>query len=385
MSEAATLLITTGIEGESDPEKALNRGLESNTRDILEKTGSIPGLEKRILVTNSPRLSNIDTSRYPGLEVKKSGKDFHFGKKLFDIIESYDVKNILYAGGGSGVLFEENDFTSIVEFLLKNDNISLANNFYSADMIGFSPAKSILDFPPPRNDNGLGWLTRDAGLKPFEMKREAKTELDLDSPVDMIPLKLSEIEPGKLKDYLASMDRGNTRIKEILPQFTNENRRLVVAGRIGAATWSYLERNAACHVDVISEGRGSYGERGTKVNGSYVLGKLFEKNGPRSFIETLLAKGTGLFLDTRVLFDFLGDWPPRKDRFSSDLLKPEAIDTSYLKKLTRAAIEASKPVVLGGHSMISGSLYLLADVAWKLVEPKSVNIRPKTITEENTK
>ncbi|MCF7876198.1 hypothetical protein K9M06_03995 [Candidatus Bipolaricaulota bacterium] len=384
MSEAATLLITAGIEGWSDPEKFLNRGLESNTLDILEKTGSIPGLERRILVTNSRRLSNLDVSRYPGLEIEKSGKDFHFGKKLFDVIKRYDVRNMFYVGGGSGVLFGKDDFTSIVDFLRENDDLSIANNFYSADMIGFSPANSILNLSPPNTDNRLGWLTRDAGLQPFEMKRGAKTELDLDSPVDMLPLKLSEIEPGKLNDYLTSLDWGNTRIKEVLPQFTDENSRLVVAGRIGAATWSYLERNAACHVDVISEGRGSYGEQGTNVNGSYILGKLFEKNDPRSFIETLLDKGTSLFLDTRVLFDFFGNWPCRKDRFSSDLLKPEAIDTSYLKKLTRAAIEASKPVVLGGHSMISGSLYLLADVAWNLVEPKSVNIRPKTMTEDNT-
>ena len=379
MSEGVTLLIMTGVEGVSDPEAMLNRSLEANTLDLLKKTGSIPAVERQLLITNSPSLLSQDFTDYPGLEVINSGDEFHFGNELFSKIDEYDVKNLFYLGGGSGPLFREEDLAGIVNFIQEKDNVSLANNFYSTDMIGFTPATSLLELDPPEKDNELGWLTREAELKPFEMKRCAKTELDLDTPADLLPIKLSGLPPGELSEHVSGLSWGGARIREILPQFTDQESRLVIAGRVGAATWSKLEKSAACHVDVLSEGRGSYG-RATGGNRSYLTGKLFEEYGPEGFLQVLLDKGTGLFLDTRVLFDFLGEWPSRKDRFASDLLQPEGVATGYLNKLTRAAAAAEKPVVLGGHSTISGALYLLADSAWNLVEPKSVNIRPKTFT-----
>ncbi|MFB6214731.1 MAG: hypothetical protein ABEI54_02575, partial [Candidatus Bipolaricaulia bacterium] len=120
--------------------------------------------------------------------------------------------------------------------------------------------------------------------------------------------------------------------------------------------------------------------KGKEASRSFWLGKNLQEQGSRSFVRSLGEKGTGLFLDSRVLFDFLGKWPSRKDRFSSDLLDPGRIELNYLKDLTRAARDYPKPVVLGGHSMISGSLYLLADVAWEIAEPESVNVRPETFS-----
>jgi len=158
-----------------------------------------------------------------------------------------------------------------------------------------------------------------------------------------------------------------------------------MVGRIGASTWSHLEREAACQIDVYSEGRGSGSRR--KENGlpTSLIGSLFEDKGPEEFIKQLTAGGTGLFLDTRVLMDYFGEWPSRADRFSSDLLEPQGVDTPYLKELTEAALKANKPVVLGGHSMVSGALYLFSEASWRLTQPESVNIRPETYKIEKQK
>jgi len=383
MTGGVSFVVATGVKGNSQPERHLNGALEANTRDLLEMAGSVPSIENRILVTNSNSLIECYGPNSSDVALEESSDDFHFGRSLFRVIEDYDIEKLFYAGGGSGPLLEKGDLESIATFLESSSGRLLANNFYSSDMIGISPAGDILDLDPPEKDNGLGWLARDAGFEPYEMPRNAKTQLDLDTPVDLIPLEISQKSTGNLNSYLNSLDLEVTRIREILPQFTDQNSRLVIAGRAGASTWSYLEKNSACQLDVFSEGRGSYDESGEDRSANW-LGSLFDKLGPENLVKFFTANGTGFFLDTRVLFDYMGDWPKRKDRFSSDLLDFESIDVDYLKRLTRVAREFPKPVVLGGHSMISGSLYLLSEAAWQRIEPKSVNVQPRTFRLEDT-
>ena len=55
----------------------------------------------------------------------------------------------------------------------------------------------------------------------------------------------------------------------------------------------------------------------------------------------------------------------RADRFWSDLARPEQIEEPFLREFTQAAREASIPVLLGGHSLVSGGLMLLTEHAWR--------------------
>ena len=52
-------------------------------------------------------------------------------------------------------------------------------------------------------------------------------------------------------------------------------------------------------------------------------------------------------------------------RFSSDLLQPNLVTDALWRDFTKAAIEAPIPILLGGHSAVSGGLYLLVDSCWK--------------------
>jgi hypothetical protein len=56
--------------------------------------------------------------------------------------------------------------------------------------------------------------------------------------------------------------------------------------------------------------------------------------------------------------------PSREDRFQSDLLAAEAIEDEFLRRFTAAAARAPIPVLLGGHSLVSGGLMALNDAAW---------------------
>ena len=70
-------------------------------------------------------------------------------------------------------------------------------------------------------------------------------------------------------------------------------------------------------------------------------------------------------IDTRPLLSTGRTLPSPDVRFNSDLLQPEAVNDPHWKTFTEAALESQIPILLGGHSLVSGGLYLLARACWK--------------------
>jgi len=94
-----------------------------------------------------------------------------------------------------------------------------------------------------------------------------------------------------------------------------------------------------------------------------ILGFYLERVGVSRFFATLADLGDAAFIDTRVLLAHLRLRPSQADRFYSDIGRVEAIRDPFLRAFTGAAREAPIPVVLGGHSLVSGGLMLLAEIA----------------------
>jgi hypothetical protein len=90
------------------------------------------------------------------------------------------------------------------------------------------------------------------------------------------------------------------------------------------------------------------------------VGVLIERLGPAGFFDLLAEICDVALLDTRVLFAHLRREPSAADRFASDLLRPAEIVDPVVREITAAAAAAPIPVVLGGHSLVSGGLWLLA-------------------------
>ena len=69
----------------------------------------------------------------------------------------------------------------------------------------------------------------------------------------------------------------------------------------------------------------------------------------------------GVVMDSRVVLAAQGMWPSTSDRFNSDLLRWEEVQDPFLRQFTKAVAEAGIPVLLGGQSIVSGGLMVLAE------------------------
>lgn len=102
--------------------------------------------------------------------------------------------------------------------------------------------------------------------------------------------------------------------------------------------------------------------RGRKREVRSLLGFYLEAVGARRFFQSLGEMAQAVLLDSRVLLQHRRLSPSAADRFYSDLGQPDKIGDPFLQEFTRAALEAPFPVVMGGHSLVSGGLLALLEI-----------------------
>lgn len=252
--------------------------------------------------------------------------------------------------------------------------VVISNNFYSGDLIAFRPASALLGIEPPAVDNALPRLLRDrAGLESQPLPRSTATQFNIDSPADLAALALHGGVGPRLSRLLASLTSANSAEPDLdlapyrrcLPLLTDPSAEVIVAGRVGSQVWQYLERETACRVRVFSEERGMEAAAGERAPVRSLLAYHLQAVGLPRFFEELATLGDAAFIDTRVLLAHLGLRPSRADRFLSDLGRAAEIKDAFLRDFTEAAARAAIPVLLGGHSLVSGDLMALIETAWR--------------------
>ena len=92
-----------------------------------------------------------------------------------------------------------------------------------------------------------------------------------------------------------------------------------------------------------------------------LLGLYTDIAGIDGLISALEQTCDAAFLDTRVLFAHQRLSPGRADRFASDAMMPEQVSDPWVRELTTAAATATIPVLLGGHSLISGGVWAMSE------------------------
>jgi len=291
---------------------------------------------------------------------------FHFGRELADLAAARGLLRLCAIGAGAGALLQTADLAALRMELEASEALVLSNNYYSADLVGLVPASALATIDLPATDNPLPRLLhQQAGLPSRQLPRSAATLLDVDTPADATVLLRHPLCPSELRAVGAWDTELGERIDALMRIITTPERELVVAGRVGAPVWSYLETQTACRVRMLAEERGMQAAgRDTSGEARTALGFLYSEIGPAAFFARMAELGDGLLLDSRVLFAHLGWRPGPAERFASDLFAVSGITDPDLRAFTAAAASARIPVLLGGQTLVSGVLWTMVDAAW---------------------
>jgi hypothetical protein len=250
----------------------------------------------------------------------------------------------------------------LVEFARGPAPRALFNNFYSCDFCAIAGAQGLLAVDLPELDNPLGFVLADAGYDCLALPRSAATQFDIDTPMDLLLLERSGHGPPELHRFLHAMDRRHPTLDRALAVFTERSAVACLVGRLSPVTWSHVETQVACRTSALVEGRGMRAGAGRHVPW---LHQVAAEDGAKAFFDRLARSCDAAWIDSRPLLGATDDSPSQRTRFSSDLFRVDQIDDPRWQTFTEEALRAEVPIVLGGHSLVSGGLYLAAEACWK--------------------
>ena len=308
----------------------------------------------------------------PGVELDADAGPFHFGRRLAAVIRRHNHPHVVYLGGGSLPLLTPDNFAAIAKAL--DRGVAVTNNTYSSDLVAFPlrlwlrprPGAILAAIETLGRDNALARaLSEHAGLNIEPLPRTIETQMDIDSPTDLAVLSLAGLGGARLRAYLDALDMDLDPYLRLLPFFLDTNAQLLVAGRVGSHAWTYLERETACRVRLFAEERGMEAEgRAETGTARSLLGFYLDSAGLDRFFGTLAELATPPSSTPASCSPTSDIHASREDRFLSDLGRYREITDPFLRDFTRAALESPIPVLLGGHSLMSGDLMLLNEHAW---------------------
>ena len=365
MLSSVELVLMAGGEESCPEEVMMAEAWRASALDWIDRARSVESIGRVLVATNSAHFAERIRASHPSVETTVDSAPFHFGRRLREIIASQNLAKPFYAGAGSGVLFTSEDMQAFAEEVQSGEEALIANNFYSSDFVAFTPGEAILRIDPPDTDNDLAWrLGRQAGLQSQALPPSAASLFDLDTPVDLMIARAHPGCPPRLRACLEELRLDIAPVLRGLDILRKPSARVVLAGRVGAAARAYLEERTGCEVTVFAEERGMRASgRAERGEARTILGHFMLERGPDEMFRALAAGADLVLLDSRVLFSHLGKWPSNANRYRSDMLQWEKISDPALKRLTEAAARAPVPVLLGGHSLVSGGLYAMVDIA----------------------
>jgi hypothetical protein len=289
---------------------------------------------------------------------------------------------VVVMGSGSIPLARPADLRRLVEVAAGPGGHALANNRYSADVVAISRPADLAGLPPLPADNALPrYLEERAGVAVADLRSRWRLGVDVDTPLDLLVIGGAGARP--IRALLGPEPLIGERLAALRDVVANRRAELLVAGRISATTFRWLEGGVACRVRALVEERGLRAASRLAQSGvttasrapRSVLGELLDRDGPESLARTVATLADAAVIDTRVLLAHRrgadeSSWPPPEDRYASDLLTPETIADPWLRALTASAAGSATatspsghPILLGGHTLVNGGLRLLAQRA----------------------
>ncbi len=358
-----TAVVFEGGHPASEVQRAMSTVRFGVTMDNLQKLLAVPEVDQTILCTNYPDLASAAARL--GADVDFEAKDaagFHFGLRLREVIYKYKLDKVLYMGGAAAPLIRHEELTEVARLTKAADRVVMVNNPQSPDLVAFSPASAIDLIELPDSDNVLGHLLRVAGLPRVLMRNTAWINFDIDTPADLIVLsQLSGVGP-RTREALDGLHLDASRVLAAKRLLLKTGAEIALIGRVSPSVALFINANFAVRLRIFSEERGmrALGRTGRGEVRSLVA-TFLETVGPERFMAHLADVAEVAFFDSRVWMEHEQLELTEADRFLSDLGDIDKIANPRLREFTAAAFGAPIPVILGGHSLVAGGLWALAE------------------------
>jgi len=364
-SQKTTLFLFVKGTARSEVERLVADAQLAASLDTLERLYGIPEIDSLVIATANEEFAARAAALGAQIEMDPQGEDFHWGKRLAALVTKHTAAVPFYIGGGSGGLMTRDDWRAAVQHVLRESNTVVTNNYYSCDFAAWSPGRALEQVEPPELDNDLAFrLGERAGLQVVALPKNAATQLDIDTPTDLATISFHPALGRHLHDCLQRARPDTAPAQALLSLLGNRDATVLIAGRVSASMAVFLEHATRCQWRILSEERGMRASgRAARGDAHSLLGYYLERVGMHDFFKTLARLADAAVIDSRVLFAHQHLEPPASERFSSDLLQAEGIRHPFIREFTRAAREAAIPVLLGGHSLVSGGMYALVEAA----------------------
>jgi hypothetical protein len=345
--------------GPSEVEKMVAAAREAAACDLIQ---ALQPLVSTLIVVCSPDSAPVFESLGASVRTVPDPSEFHFGETLKQIIREEQLDAVIYFGSGSGALLNQAQLADLVAFAQRPQNEALFNNYYSCDFAVFADTSALLQLPIPDTDNGLGFMLSDFGVTCRSLPRSLASQFDLDTPIDLLLLKEAERGGPLLQEFLATQSFNHPTLQQVTTLLSQRTALVYLVGRVSPATWQVFEQQVACRTAGMIEGRGmkAYADRQPPI-----LAHLFRERGFSDFFRALEDSADTAIIDSRPLLAHHGTLPSPHERFSSDLFRVAEMKDPVWIDFAQRALACSIPILLGGHSLVSGGLYLLSDICWK--------------------
>ena len=373
--ETIGAVILIGASGSSAQEELVHRAVRASVLDLLDvlnAQGVIP------VVVAGPELDWIPDR--PNLICDVDTAPFHFGQRLANLIQQYDLSPVMYFGAGSTPLLNQELMGLMHGMLYQSEyqqggriptHIALTNNLHSSDWLGISHTVDALAIiHDASRDNRLAWMLQEnwdfdvrvlAGVRPA-------SSMDLDTPSDLAIVRQHPFCPPYLLEAANESALDTAPVEPLIELITGQTGQLALLGRVSPLAWQALSKASSCHIRVFAEERLMDDDTTRPAENNLfppvqsLIGKLYQVLGPDDFFAELARMVDGAIIDTRVLMAAAGQSPSVADQFAADLYWVDAIENDWLRAFTAAANRAPIPVLLGGNGVVTGGLYALADI-----------------------
>ncbi|MEW5783534.1 MAG: hypothetical protein AB1767_00355 [Bacillota bacterium] len=363
MTEGVSAVIFEGTAPASPVEEMITRVRRAAVLDNLDKVKQVPLIKETYLVTNDRDLAGA--ARANGAQVLENDippEKFHLGRSLQDLVVEHNLKKVFYFSGAGCPLITVEEIASICRLLVNRERFLYSNNTQSADIVAFTVTGDLSGADLPAVDNSLAWALRDyLGLEQELMPYSLGLLFDLDTPADLLVLGAGPFPGPRTRAVLDTCDLDYTRLNQAKAIMRGHYEDVFLIGRVGGPVMERLNSTLKLRLRVFSEERGMKA-LGRMESGAVIsmLGLLLDHAGLERFFTYLSRVSHCAFIDSRVLMAHYCFHLSEKERFLSDLGLWRQIEHPWLKEFTRAAVECTVPVVLGGHSLVSGSLWALS-------------------------